>query len=126
MTIFDQFFFSVFTYYKTSYKKKANTIAIVYITLLQISIMLVLGCFFAAFFQQMKVDTLTSENAWILFIVTSIVIYFKNWMSYNGKSRMVISAHMSNQKKLGYNIILLWLLPIAITALSLMLMNRFL
>lgn len=126
MTIFNQLFLSVYTYYKTSFKKKANTIAVFYISLLQISIVLLLGSFFAAFFKQMNVETLTSENAWILFITISIILYFKNWMSYNGRNRMIMNAKTSNKKKLGYNIILLWLLPIANTVLAIILLRSFL
>ena len=126
MTVFNQFFYSVYSYYKASYKKKANAIAVFYISLLQISLVLLLGSFFAAFFKQMHVDTLNSENAWILFIMTSIIIYFKNWMSYNGRSRMIINAKLSKKKKLGYNIILLWLLPVANIILAIILLRSFL
>ncbi|MBE9489343.1 MAG: hypothetical protein IMY67_03530 [Bacteroidetes bacterium] len=126
MTVFNQFFYSVYSYYKMSYRKKANAIAVFYISLLQISLVLLLGSFFAAFFKQMQVDTLNSENAWILFIMTSIIIYFKNWMSYNGRSRMIINAKLSKKKKLGYNIILLWLLPVANIILAIILLRSFL
>ncbi len=126
MTGFNQLFFSVYSFYKTTYKKKANTIALFYISLLQISLVLLLGSFFAAFFKQMHVDTLTSGNAWTLFIVISIFIYFKNWISYNGRNRMIINAKLSKKKKLEYNIILLWFLPIASTALSIILLRSFL
>ena len=126
MTIFDQLFFAIHSYYKISYKRKASTIAVFYISLLQISLILLLGSFFAGFFRQMHVETLTSNNGWTLFIVISFVIYFKNWMSYNGRTRMIKNAKMSHKKKLGYNIILLWLLPIANTLLAIILLNSFL
>ena len=126
MTIFNQLFLSVYTYYKTSFKKKANTIAVFYISLLQISIVLLLGSFFATFFKQMSVETLTSENAWILFIAISIILYFKNWMSYNGRNRMIMNAKTSNKKKLGYHIISIWMLPFAATTLAIILLRSFL
>ena len=76
MTLFNQLFFTVYTYYKKAYKSKASRIAVFYISLFQISLVLLLGVFFAAFFNQMKVDTLTSDNAWTLFVITSIFLYF--------------------------------------------------
>lgn len=126
MTIFNQLFLNVYTYYKTSFKKQANTIAVFYISLLQISLVLVLGSFFAAFFKQMNVETLTSENAWILFITISIILYFKNWMSYNGRNRMIMNAKTSNKKKLQHHIILIWMLPFATTTLAIILLRSFL
>lgn len=126
MTVFNQLFFSVYAFYKTSFKKKANTIAVFYISLLQISIVLLLGSFFAGFFKQMDIDTLDSENAWTLFVLVSLAIYFKNWMSYNGKKRIIINAIMNNKKKVVYNIILLWLLPIVCISLSVILLQSFL
>ena len=126
MTIFNQLFLSVYSYYKIPHKKQANRIAIFYISLFQISLVLLLGSFFAGFFRQMHIETLTSNNGWTLFIVISFVIYFKNWMSYNGRNRMIMNAKTSNKKKLGYNIILLWLLPIANTVLAIILLRSFL
>ena len=126
MTVFNQLFFSVYSFYKTTYKKKANTIAVFYISLLQISLVLLLGSFFAAFFNQMNVDTLTSGNAWTLFIIISIIIYFKNWMSYNGRNRMILKAKMTKKKTPQQNIILLWLLPFASTTVAIILLRSFL
>ena len=126
MTVFNQFFFNVYAYYRTSFKKRASTIAVFYISLLQISLVLLLGSFFAAFFKQMHVDTLTPDKGWILFIVISIVIYFKNWMSYSGRNLMIIKAKMNKKTQSQYNIYLLWLLPVAITALAIILLRSFL
>ncbi len=126
MTIFNQLFFSVYTFYKTTYKKKASAIAVFYISLLQISLVLLFGSFFAAFFNQMHVETLTSGNAWTLFVISSIFIYFKNWMSYNGRNRMILKAKMSKKKTPDQNIILLWSLPFASTALAIILLRSFL
>ena len=126
MTVFDQLFFSIHSYYKISYKRNASTIAVFYISILQISLVLLFGSFFAAFFKQMNVVVLTSGNAWILFITISIILYFKNWMSYNGRNRMIMNAKTSNKKKLGYNIILLWFLPIANILLAIILLRSFL
>lgn len=55
MSFFDQLFFNVFNHLKKGrYKKSANDIAMFYITLVQGSFLLVLGVFFAEFFNQMK------------------------------------------------------------------------
>ena len=124
--MFIQLFITVNTYYKKSFPKKAISIAIFYISLFQISLLLLLGSFFAGFFKQMHVDTLTADNVWMLFIITSIAIYFKNWMSYSGRSLMILKAKMNKKKQSDYNIFLLWLLPIASTALAIILLRSFL
>ena len=71
MSIFDEFYYYVFTYLKTKIKRKASFIALLYISLLQISLLFVLGVFFAAFFNQMNLNTLNEGEAWILFIIAS-------------------------------------------------------
>ena len=53
MTLFDHFVFNIFQYYKPKYKSKANRIAILYITFLQMTLVLLLGVFFSIFFRQM-------------------------------------------------------------------------
>lgn len=110
MTFFDQLFFNSFNFYKKgTYKKKANTIAIYYITLVQASLLLVLGVFFAEFFHQMHVATMTTTKAWILFFIVSVVLYFKNWIQYSGKKRKILNANQ--KKKTNYGIFTLWLIP---------------
>jgi len=124
--VFSQLFITVNTYYKKSFPKKALSIAVFYISLLQISLVLLLGSFFAGFFKQMRVDTLTANNAWMLFVIVSIFIYFKNWMSYNGRGLMILKAKMNKKKQADYNIFLIWLLPIASTTLAIILLRSFL
>ncbi|QFZ54702.1 hypothetical protein FEZ18_07795 [Oceanihabitans sp. IOP_32] len=118
MTVFDQFYYSVFSFYKKRYKQKANTMALVYVSMLQISLLLLLGCFSAAFFSQMHADTMSSTSAWTLFAIASIGIHFKNWIQYTGKKRMMINAKMVKKKKPQTNIGLLWALPIIALALA--------
>ncbi|MCL6293734.1 hypothetical protein [Jejuia spongiicola] len=118
MTIFDQFFYSVFSFYKKRYKQKANTIALVYVSVLQISLIFLLGCFFAAFFNKMHAETISSTSAWTLFIIISIGIYFKNWIQYTGKKRMMINTKMIKKKKPQTNIWLLSILPVVTLALA--------
>lgn len=123
MTVFDQFYFNVFNHYKDRYKRRANTFAVFYISFFQLSIVLVLGVFFAAFFNQMHVDTISSQKAWTLFIITSFIFYFKNWIQYSGRKRSVMNAKLNRSKSKQYNIWLLWLLPICCIALSIILLQ---
>ena len=119
MSLSDVLFYNIFSFYKPKLKQKATNIAVVYITILQLSIILLLGVFFAGFFRQMNMVTMSSSNAWTLFVLIAVFIYFKNWMQYTGKRRMMINAKM-NKKKHGstYNIYLLWGLPIAVLGLT--------
>jgi hypothetical protein len=118
MTTFDILFFHFFQFYKTKKNKKANSIATFYITFLQSSLLLLLGVFFAKFFRQMHMDTMSSDKAWTLFVLIVIFIYFKNWMQYGGRRRKVLNAKMLKNKKITHNIWLLWLLPIAVLGLT--------
>ena len=77
-----------------------------------------LGVFFAKFFSQMHMDTMSETKAWILFVMASVGIHFKNWMQYTGKKRMVINAKLIKKKKPTHNIWLLFLLPIAALGLA--------
>ncbi|WP_396602814.1 hypothetical protein [Algibacter sp. R77976] len=118
MTTFDSLFFHFFQHYKTKKSKNANSIATFYITVLQCSLLLLLGVFFAGFFRQMNVNTMSAPKAWTLFVLVAIFLYFKNWMQYGGRKRKVLNAKMLKKKKLSYNIWLLWLFPIAILGLA--------
>lgn len=118
MSIFDSLFFNVFKYYKETKSKKANQIATVYISILQCAIILVLGVFFAGFFSQMNMDTMSQEKAWTLFVMVSIFIFFKNWMQYAGRKRKVLNAKMLKKKSANFPIFMLWLLPVACILLA--------
>ena len=118
MTTFDALFFRFFQHYKTKKSKKANNIATFYITVLQCSLLLLLGVFFAGFFRQVNVNTMSAPKAWTLFALVIIFLYFKNWMQYGGRKRKVLNAKMLKKKKVSHNIWLLWLLPIAILGLT--------
>ncbi|MCK0179530.1 hypothetical protein MWU50_09530 [Flavobacteriaceae bacterium S0862] len=124
MTIFDQFALNIFNHYKPRFKRKANAIAVFYMSLLQCSLLLLLGVFFSEFFKQMKVETMSSSNAWTLFVITSVIIYFKNWMVYSGKRRLVVNAK-SKKIDSSYNIWVLWLLPLGCIVLSILLLDKF-
>ncbi len=118
MNLFDILFYNIFSQHKAKYKQKANRIAIAYVTCLQIALLLLLGIFFAGFFKQMNMVTMSSTKAWTLFVLVSIFIYFKNWMQYTGKKRMMINAKMNKKKEEHYSIWLLWFLPIAVFGLA--------
>lgn len=118
MSIFDTFFFNIFQYYKTKKSKKAIKIATFYVSFIQCSLLLLLGVFFAGFFRQMHVNTMSSSKAWTLFVLLSIIVFFKNWMQYSGKKRNLLNAKMLKKRKQTYNIWILWLLPIVVLGLS--------
>lgn len=121
MTTFDKLFFHFFQYYKAKKSKKANEIATFYVSFLQCSLLLLLGVFFAGFFKQMNVQTMSSSKAWILFVLVVIFIYFKNWMQYGGRKRKIRNVKMLKNKKLDYNIWVLWFLPVVVLGLTLVL-----
>ena len=118
MNAFDTLFYNIFSYFKHTYKQKSNTIAIVYVSVLQCALLLLLGVFFAGFFSKMHVSTMSQEKAWIIFILVSGFVCFKNWMQYTGKRRMMINAKMNKKKLNTYNIWLLFLLPVLVLGLT--------
>lgn len=119
MTISDQCYHSMFSFYKERYKQKAKTIALVYVSVLEISFMFLFGCFYAAFVSRMpNIEGMSSSNAWTLFVMLSVGICFKNWMQYTGKRRMVIRAKMNKSKVKPLNIWFLWVLPWVILGLA--------
>ena len=118
MTLFDQLFFSVFKHYKEAQNKKANQIATIYISVLQCTLLLLFGVFFAGFFNQMNMNTMSQDKAITLFILACIFIFFKNWMQYAGRKRKVLNAKMLKRKSLGYNIWLIWILPLVCLGLT--------
>ena len=118
MSVFDALFFNVFKYYKEAKSKKANQLATVYISILQCTILLLLGVFFAGFFNQMHMDTISQEKGWTLYILASIFLFFKNWIQYTGRKRSVLNAKMLKRKSRTYSIFMLWLLPVACIALA--------
>ena len=120
MNFFDQLYLTIFNRFKCRYKQKANTIALYYTSILQIALLFLGGVFFIKFLEQMKVVVMSSSNTWILFVLTSLILHFKNWVNYSGRKRRVLNAKLSNKKDLGYSMLILIALPIAITALSIL------
>ena len=118
MNTFDTLFFHFFQHYKNKKSKKANAIATFYITFLQASLLLLLGVFFAKFFRQMHVATMSSGKAWTLLVLAIIFLYFKNWMQYGGRKLKVRHAKMLKNKKMNYNIWFLWSIPLIVLGLT--------
>src|SRR5690606_20694868 len=106
-------FFNVFKHYKDAKSKKANQIATMYVSILQVAILLVLSVFFAGFFNQMNMDTMSQDKAWFLFVLVAVFIFFKNLIPYVGRKRKVFNANIINKKSANYSIFLLWLLTFA-------------
>jgi hypothetical protein len=112
MTIFNQLYLFVFNKYKPKYKLKANSIALIYISILQISLVFLAGSFIAAFSNQMNLDIMSKSKVITFFVIIAAVIHFSNWMGYSGQSRKVMNAKYNKSKKIEQNNILVFCLPI--------------
>ena len=123
MNYFNQLYRTVFNRFKGRFKQKANTIALYYVSVVEIALILLLGVFFIKFFDQMKVVVMSGSNAWLLFVMTAVFIHFKNWVSYSGRKRRVLNAKLSNKKGLEYSLFILIVLPIGIIGLSLLMLK---
>ena len=123
MNFFNQLYLTVFSRFKGRFKQKANTIALYYISVVEIALLLLIGVFFNKFLDQMKVVFMTGADAWLLFIMTAVFIHFKNWVNYSGRKRRVLNAKLSSKKGLEYSSFLLIVLPIGIVGLSLLMLK---
>ena len=123
MNYFNQLYRTVFNRFKGRFKQKANTIALYYVSVVEIALLLLLGVFFIKFLDQMKVVVMSGSNAWLLFVMTAVFIHFKNWVSYSGRKRRVLNAKLSNKKGLEYSLFILIVLPIGIIGLSLLMLK---
>jgi hypothetical protein len=123
MNYFNQLYLTVFNRFKASLKQKANTIALFYVSIVEIAIMLLLGTFFIKFLDQMKVVVMNGTNAWLLFIIASLFIHFKNWLNYSGRKRLILNAKLSKRKDLEYSLFILISLPFGLFGLSLMMLK---
>jgi len=123
MNFFNQLYLTVFSRFKGRFKQKANTIALFYTSVLQITLLFLGGVFFIKFLEQMKVVVMSESNAWVLFIMTAVFIHFKNWVSYSGRKRRVLNAKLSNKKGLEYSLFMLIVLPVGIIGLALLMLQ---
>ena len=97
MNLFDQFYISAYQKIKKHKPKLAAKAARFYVSLLQIGLFLLLGVFFMKFCKQMKMNFLTTSDAWLLLVGITIFILFKNWMGYNGKKRSILLSKASKR-----------------------------
>jgi hypothetical protein len=118
MNTFDILFYNIFSHFKPKYKQKSNSIAMIYLSVLQCALLLLFGVFFAGFFNQMNMSTMSESKAWTLFVLASGFVFFKNWLQYTGKRRMMINAKMNKRTNQKYNVWLLLLLPIIVLGLT--------
>lgn len=118
----DEYFFRIFQHYKPKHKAKANNIALLYILVLQASLVLLIGSFFMLFFKQMHVDVLSTTKAWTLYILAIMFLLFRNWIYYTGKNRKVLNSKLkkSSTRKLW----VLWCIPIVCFVFAILLMQR--
>jgi len=116
----DTLYISIFNHYKKSLGKRSLIVSLVYINLLEISIILALGAFFLAFASQMKMAVMSSTKFWVLFIIIALFVAFKNWMRFNGKKRTILNAKSKHKKTPVY---LLWLLPLGCFAIAFILLQ---
>ena len=116
----DTNYISIYNFYKKRIGKRSTALALFYITLLELSIILALGSFFMAFASQMKMDVMSWTKFWVVFGLIAIFIWFKNWMRYNGKKRMILNAKLKPKQT---SIYLLWILPFGILAIAIILLQ---
>ena len=123
MNYFNQLYLTTFNRFKARFRQKANTIALFYVSIVQIAIILLLGIFFIKFLDQMKVIIMNGTNGWLLFIILSLFIHFKNWLSYSGRKRRILNAKLSIKKDLEYSMFVLIYLPLGLLGLSLIMLK---
>jgi H+/Cl- antiporter ClcA len=116
----DTFYIDVFNHYKKTIGKRSLTVALLYINLLELSIILSLLAFFIAFASQMKMAVMSDTKFWVLYGLIVLFVLFKNWMRYNGKKRNILNA---KSKPKPTSIYLLWLLPIGCFAIAYILLK---
>ncbi|WP_296312936.1 hypothetical protein [Winogradskyella sp. UBA3174] len=116
----DNFYISVFNYYKKALGKRSLTVALVYINFLEVSILLALASFFLAFASQMKMTTMSLTKFFVLFSLITVFVIFKNWMRYNGRKRNILNAKIKSKSMAIY---LLWLLPIGCLLIGVILLQ---
>ena len=116
----DRFYISIFNHYKKRLGKRSIKLALVYINLLELSVVLVLAAFFKAFASQMKMVVMSATKFWVLYVLIAAVVIFKNWMRYNGKKRTILNAKLKTK---GTSLFILWLLPIASILMAVILLQ---
>lgn len=119
--MFDQLFYSVYELLKPRFKRKATDLAILYLSVLQVLMVLVLGVFFSAFFRNMNSDFLSGNKAWIIFIIITLFLFFKNWIQYSGKQRVVKNSKVNRTQAKKFSVWGIILFPVGCIVLLLIL-----
>jgi hypothetical protein len=117
MNFFDRLYLSVFHQVKQYNPKLAARWARFYVSVFQLALCLLFGIFFMKFSKQMKLKTLDDTSLWIVSVGTIGVVFFKNWMSYNGKKRNILMSRNTKGPK-PYSAFTLILFLLALFALS--------
>ena len=110
----DPFYISFLNTIKKQFGKSAFSMALAYISFFEISLMLLVGLFFAAFGSQMNIPLMSSLKGWTLFALLSIFIVMKNWLRYNGKKRIILKAKAHKK----HHLITLIMLPLVCLLLA--------
>lgn len=117
MNFFDRLYLSVFHQVKQFKPKLAARWARLYVSFFQLTLCLLFGIFFMKFSKQMKLNILDDTSLWIVSLGIIVFIFFKNWMSYNGKKRNILISRNTKGIK-PYSAITLIVFILALFALS--------
>ena len=123
MGTFQLLFLQVFRYYKKRKLKNAAKIALLYVTWVQGLSLLLMAVVLSKFLRSMYIDVLTGTEAWLLFAVILVMLFFRNWMVYTGRKQKVLVAKSLKSAGNERNIVTLWLIPIMGTLLFIILWN---
>ena len=122
MNFFDRLYLSVFNQVKQYKPKLAARWARFYVSVFQLAMCLFFGIFFMKFSKQMKLNILDDTSLWIVSLGIIVFIFFKNWMSYNGKKRNILISRNTKKSK-QYSAYTLIVFLLALFALSFILSN---
>lgn len=122
MNFFDRLYLSVFQQVKQYKPKLAARWALFYVSVFQLALCLFFGIFFMKFSKQMKLNILDDTSLWIVSLGITVFIFFKNWMSYNGKKRNILISRNTKKSK-PYSAYTLIVFLLALFALSFILSN---
>lgn len=119
MDIFDKMYLSTYQYVKKFSHKHAKSCARRYVSLIQIGLLMSMGILFVKFSKQMNFIFLNDNSTWVIFILISLFIFFKNWMTYNRKKHAILNSNKIIIKNGVYSIFGLISYQVLIFTLSL-------
>lgn len=120
----DHYYFKILNHYKPRFKSKAQTVALLYMILLQLSIIMAIAGFIVLFFAQMNQTIISKSGLWQFLTVLSMVLIFRNWFYYTGKNSVSIRSKIKNVTLKGRDVWTLWLLPVALFTLFILIYTR--